>query len=279
MLPRKLTNFFEAFGLASYFGFGLLEMVLYTCMAPRFWWLRRRGRAAEADAIAHKITQAWAARILHRFGCVVEARGQEHIPAEGPFMVMCNHQSLFDIPVIMTSTGRMVGFVAKRELFRLPGFGFWMRQIHSVSLDRANAAAAARLYREVSGWLKRSNAGLVMFPEGTRTRDPDARIGPFREGSIRLATLEDIPILPVSTDGSRFLGKCREPSHARRGKKLVRIKFAPLVRHSVRSTRERRELLESIRATIVANFEILRSGRPAEEKSPRLAPQPGEMKS
>jgi 1-acyl-sn-glycerol-3-phosphate acyltransferase len=270
MPSLRPNHFLESLKLAAISAFGLMEMFYFSLVRPKFWWLRLRGRDDEVERIVYRIAQGWSEDSIRRIGCTVEMEGREHIPASGPLLVMCNHQSLYDIPILIAHLGRLAGFVAKQELFRLPGFSYWMRQIHSFSLDRANPAAAAKLFQQVSRWMKETGSVIVLFPEGTRTRDTGGRIGPFRKGSVRLATLQDIPILPISIDGTRFFSQPEQLYRTRGGGRLVRIRIAPLVTHHVRSARERRDLVERVRHTIVANYEDIRVSWPAQpaESSP-----------
>ncbi len=279
MPSPKPTHLLQKAKLGALTVFGLLEMIYYAGLWPRFWWMRRRGRGAEVDAIVFRITEAWAARTLRRLGCVVELEGERHVPLQGALLVMCNHQSLFDIPVLMASLGRQAGFVAKRELFRLPGFSFWMRQVHSFSLDRASPRAAARLFDEAGRLMKETGTAIILFPEGTRSRDPGGRIGPFREGAVRLASEHDIPILPVSLDGTRYF---RQPEHmhrTRKGGRVVRVRIAPPVMPRARNSPERRKLVERIRDTIVANHAAIRVEWPVRPPATRTVPRAGAAES
>ncbi len=273
---NKLYFQLERIRLPFFSFFGLLELGSYLVFAPAFWWLRTFGRGEAVDRLAFRLTKHWARRILERLNCKIEIEGTEHIPEGGPLVIMSNHQSLFDIPILMRSISRLVGFVAKRQLFRIPAFAFWMRQLRSVSLDRDDPASAVRLFQQISQRLKDEENALVVFPEGTRTRDPDGRIGPFRDGSIRLATAQKIPILPVSIEGSRYLIDPWRMSRTRRGGRIVRVKIAPLVTYEVRSALERRNLMEEIRRIIAGNFEALRFEWPAGVETPQAAPRPPE---
>lgn len=264
LLPmRSVLSRLEFFKLSLLIFFFLLGILYHSTIRVRFWWYRRSGRDAEVEATVNRMVQEWAERVISRIGCRVEIEGRENIPATGPVVIMTNHQSMYDILILLCKIREATGFVTKRELFRLPGFSFWMRQIHCVSLDRSDPRSALALYDQLGRWMEERGAGFVIFPEGTRTRDPDGAMGPFREGSLRLATARGLPILPISIDGTRFLSM-REPIYdTRHGGRLVRIKIAPLVQAKARSGRERRALMTKIHEIIRTNLETIKVRWPA----------------
>ncbi len=253
-----MTRLLPTLKMAIFPVLGLLEIGYYCGYGPSLWWGRRRGRDDEVAATVVRISVTWGQRIMRRLHCRVEVEGREHVPQSGPVIVMCNHQSMFDIPILMGHLGRLLGFVTKRELFRIPGLSHWMRNIGCIALDRSDAHGAAKLFREVSLAIKEAGSGIILFPEGTRTRDPEGKIGPFKEGSARLATLQNIPILPVSLDGSRFLSRSSAMARTVKGGRVVRVKIAPPVYPNIASARERHALMTEIRETILTNFEAIR---------------------
>lgn len=147
---------------------------------------------------------------------VVAARGRvtieglERVPADGPVVYVANHQGALDIPIFMGYLPGVPGFVAKRELFRIPILGFWMRRLGCVPLDRQNPRAALRQLGEAATRV-RAGRRMVVFPEGTRTRDPEGAMAPFKPGSLKIATEAGATVVPVTVEGSRFLLSDRRP--------------------------------------------------------------------
>ena len=264
MLPLRFLYTFERIKLTALNAYCLLEILYYSIYAIYFWWQLRLGHGASVEKTAQRMANAWAIKILRRFGCVVQVEGREHVPKHGAVIVMSNHQSQYDIPILMGHLGRMLGFLAKKELFRIPGFSYWMKRLHCISLDRTDRAGAAKLYDSLSFHIKESGSGIILFPEGTRTRDPDGAIQPFKDGSLRLASAQSIPILPVSIDGSRHFKRDDLLYRTRKGGRLVRMKISPLVNVSVQSSLERRALMAEIRETIESNFKTIRVEWPAD---------------
>ncbi|HUJ74865.1 MAG TPA: lysophospholipid acyltransferase family protein [bacterium] len=206
-----------------------------------------------------RLISAWARRVVARLGCRVQVEGLEHMPTRGPVVIMSNHQSYFDIPICLGHLGRVMGFVAKRELMWIPLLGYWMRRIHCVGMNRANVAASGELLAELSQTIREQELCYLIFPEGTRTRDPRGKIGPFRRGSLWLAQAQEIPVVPLSLDGSRFLTRPAALAATPRGQRLVRVRLAPM-RLPARdlSSLDRKRFMEDMRQTILSNHEAIR---------------------
>jgi 1-acyl-sn-glycerol-3-phosphate acyltransferase len=235
-----------------------LEMVVHLPLVPMFWLGRALGRDRQVDAVIDRMVIGWGRRCLAYLQCRVEVEGLEHLPPQAPVILMTNHQSLLDIPVCLGFLGRSMGFVAKRELFRIPFLSFWMRQIHCASMDRADVRSSGKLLADISRHVREGSYRFLIFPEGTRTRHPDGEIGPFKRGALRLADAEGLPIAPISLDGTRYmkLSILRRTPPRRR---LVRVRVAPMVPvPKDLSAPESKKLMESLRQTIVSNWQIVR---------------------
>jgi len=114
------------------------------------------------------------------------------------YVIVSNHQSLADIPVIshlMIDTK----WLAKAELFRVPGLGWMLRMAGDVPVDRADRRSSARALLQCARYL-RQGCSVVFFPEGTRS--PDGRVLPFNDGPFQLAIREGVPVLPLAVQGS-----------------------------------------------------------------------------
>lgn len=116
-----------------------------------------------------------------------------------PFVTVCNHLSLADIPVISRLPWEMK-WVAKKSLFRIPIAGWMLRMVHDIPVDRADKRSRARVLEEASKRFE-ANLPVMFFPEGTRS--PDGRVHRFSNGPFRLAIKEGIPVLPLAIDGTR----------------------------------------------------------------------------
>jgi 1-acyl-sn-glycerol-3-phosphate acyltransferase len=125
----------------------------------------------------------------------------EPIPAlpDGPLIFASNHESALDIWVVFKVLPRSFRFVAKAELFRMPVFGAYMRLGEHIPVDRGNHASAVQSLRR-AGAAVRAGTSLVVFPEGTRSKD--GRILPFKKGPFVVAMEAGVPVVPVAISGS-----------------------------------------------------------------------------
>lgn len=241
----------------------LSYMIFNARIGLRLARMRRQGREAEADAIVERMVTGWARDVLTTLRCRLEVEGLEHLPQGEAFVVYANHQSQYDIPALLVGLNRAIGFVVKRELLWIPGLSFWMRQIQCHFIDRKDISGGARSLRELAADLKRHRRGFIIFPEGTRTRDPQRAVQPFRRGAIRLAAEEDLPVLPVTIDGTRLLEVQAARAATRHGGRLVRIRIAPLRRVPGTSAPVRRQFVDELYETIRSNREAIRVEWPA----------------
>jgi 1-acyl-sn-glycerol-3-phosphate acyltransferase len=145
-------------------------------------WFRRLGVAMT------KVNPLWR---LHVTGFAV--------PRErAPFVVVSNHQSFADIPLISHVPWEMK-WIGKAELFALPIIGWMMSLAGDISVDRKDARSGARTLIKAASYLEQ-RCPVMFFPEGTRS--PDGRVGRFSDGAFHLAIRTHTPILPIAVEGS-----------------------------------------------------------------------------
>jgi len=128
----------------------------------------------------------------------IRISGREHLRHDQVYVIVSNHQSLADIPVI-SLLGLDTKWLAKAELFRVPVFGPMMRMAGDVPVDRGDRRKAARALLECARYL-RQGCSVMFFPEGTRSRD--GKVLPFNDGPFQLAIRERVPVLPLAIAGS-----------------------------------------------------------------------------
>lgn len=127
----------------------------------------------------------------------LKATGRENIPATGPVLLVANHSSLLDPPLIGGSAARQVTFLAKAELFEIPGLGGLIRRLNARPIRREGADPGA--LRTAMRALADGRA-LLIFPEGTRGEEGVLR--PAKAGAGMLAVLSGAPVVPVYVSGS-----------------------------------------------------------------------------
>jgi 1-acyl-sn-glycerol-3-phosphate acyltransferase len=163
---------------------------------------------------------------------------------------MANHQSNFDIPVLLGHLTVQFRWLAKVELFKIPIFGRAMRKAGYISIDRYNRESAFESLKVAANKIK-SGVSVLIFPEGTRSRD--GKIQPFKKGGFVLAIDSGVPIVPVVINGT-------QPIMAK-GKFRVNTGHVTMAIHKpidtsafTRKTKE--ALMESVRRVICDDFEI-----------------------
>lgn len=127
----------------------------------------------------------------------LEGRGMEHIPAEGPVLIVANHSSVLDPPMVGGVCPRQLTFLAKAELFRIPVLGWLIRHLNARPLRRAGAdPSALRMAQRVLA----EGRALLVFPEGTRGEE-----GVLREakpGAALLAVHSGAAVVPAYVQGT-----------------------------------------------------------------------------
>ena len=132
-------------------------------------------------------------------------RKSSRLPSEGPFIISPNHYSEID-PIVMGvavwKLGRIPRFLAKASLFRVPLLGWLMRFSGQIPVERRSKRAAGNSLEKLRG-LMLDREGIIVYPEGTLTRDPEMWPMEGKSGAIRLALEENIPIYPAAHWGTQ----------------------------------------------------------------------------
>jgi 1-acyl-sn-glycerol-3-phosphate acyltransferase len=151
--------------------------------------------------VARHIAHLWCIHLLLLCGVRVRTIGTEKLSQEERYVFIANHQSFFDIPTLYACLRFSLSFIAKKELFFIPFFGWGIAAIGHIWIDRENARRARKSITRAVEKLKRQRISLVLFPEGTRS--VTGEVGEFRRGSFTLALEAGVPVVPVSIVGTR----------------------------------------------------------------------------
>jgi 1-acyl-sn-glycerol-3-phosphate acyltransferase len=173
-----------------------------------------------------------------------------------PYVVVSNHQSLADIPVISRLPWEMK-WVAKAELFRIPIVGWLMRLAGDIPVNREDGRSRAGVLVLARSLLKR-RCSVMFFPEGTRSRD--GRVLPFNEGAFRLAIKEQVPILPLVIDGTQNA----LPKHDWRFGRAdhIRLRILPEIPTTNMKGPDAEVLRDRARTAIIEQIAVWRNVRP-----------------
>ena len=174
----------------------------------------------------------------------VEGRGMHHVPASGPVLLIANHSSVLDPPFVGGVAPRQLTFLAKAELFAVPGFGRLIHALNARPVRREGADAGA--LRVALRVLERRGA-LLVFPEGTRGEEGTLRAP--KPGAALLAVLSGAPVVPVYVRGS---GRAWP-----RGRRLPRpakvvVTFGPPLRFERPAGADKKEYYDSVSRDMMA---------------------------
>lgn len=206
--------------------------------------LLEEGRKEEYEDFVTKKVSDWAMDRMNDSGAKVNVYGIENLPEDKNFLFVSNHQSNFDILLLLAYLPVPKAFVAKVELEKLPFINQWMKRIHCLFMDRNDIKQSAQIIIEGIKQLK-SGINMVIFPEGTRSKT--GRLGEFKGGSFKLATKSKCPIVPLTIDGTRNI---MEANNYRIKPVTVNLYIHPPIDVTTLSKEEIAQLPETVRETI-----------------------------
>jgi 1-acyl-sn-glycerol-3-phosphate acyltransferase len=148
------------------------------------------------------LARAWSRGVTSFAGVKIVVENRGNLVPDQPYVFMANHASSLDIWAVFVAVPRRIRLIAKKQLGRIPIFGWVMWAGRFIFIDRQNAVAARRSIDE-AGKRIHDGVSVLLFPEGTRTRD--GSLGSFKKGGIHLAIKAGVPIVPVALRGTRAL--------------------------------------------------------------------------
>lgn len=196
------------------------------------------------DRYAERLRR-WSDNVVRAARVDLEVRGRENVPPGEACVVMANHQSFYDIPVVIAAVGGRMTFVAKKELYRVPIFGRAMETAGMVRVDRGDHAQAVASLHGAVAQLARGRH-IYIAPEGTRS--VTGALGPFKSGGFRMALEAGARILPVAIDGTRHVLPARAIV-VRPGHRVV-VTVQPPIDSREYGVDRRKELMEAVRRAI-----------------------------
>lgn len=166
-----------------------------------FWWAKLHGQATRVSTdvtIKH-----WAHALLQIVNVKPHITGNKPVYAPNQsYIIMSNHASLYDIPIILASLPGSIRMIAKKELSYIPYFGSSLKQSEFIFIDRKNRTQAIEDLKKAKAKML---DGIIIWaaPEGTRSRN--GQLGVFKKGIFKLAIETDAMIIPVSIRGAQQL--------------------------------------------------------------------------
>jgi 1-acyl-sn-glycerol-3-phosphate acyltransferase len=139
-------------------------------------------------------------------------------------MIVMNHQGIIDIVGMEALQNNHLKWVAKKELFETPWFGYLLRFGDMISLDRGNKAGLIKLMKDVKNTVNETDRAIAIFPEGTRAKEQ--KLLPFKQGTNMIAKKLKLKVQPVIITGSKWVLN----EHNRTGHSgTVHYKFLPTI--------------------------------------------------
>jgi 1-acyl-sn-glycerol-3-phosphate acyltransferase len=194
----------------------------------------------------HRMARLWGRACIWGTGCRVVVEGAGRIEPRDRYVLMANHQSALDIPVLMgvlPAQWRTV-FWAKRSLFRIPVLGWAMRMLGHMPIDRVNRHSAGTMLAETRRRVSDGRSVLV-FPE--ETYGPGDRLLPFQRGGFVVAVRTGLPVLPVAVVGTR---SALPPGARLISPTTLTVRFGDPIPTQNLSVSDRPALVEQTRAAI-----------------------------
>ena len=204
------------------------------------------GAVDKSGDLVLALARLWSRVILGVPGVKLEVKMRAPLEPGRPYVFMPNHASMVDIWAVFVAIPASFRFIAKKQLASIPLFGWAMAAGRFIFIDRQNAASARRTMDEASRRI-RAGQSVVIFPEGTRTRD--GRLMPFKKGGFHLAIDSGAAVVPVAIKGSREVMP-RGAALIRAGTVTLEVD-APIPTTGL-TTSDRDALIEKVRSRVAA---------------------------
>lgn len=168
-------------------------------------WIIGKYNPRLRDRSSLRIVQGAFKIVIWLSGVRLTVIGEERIPKDTAVLFIGNHRSYFDIVLTYARCAGLTGYVAKKEMLKIPLLSRWMKLLHCLFLDRTDIRAGLKTILEAIELVK-SGVSIMIFPEGTRgSAGSELEMLPFHEGSFKIATKSGCPIIPVAISNSSAL--------------------------------------------------------------------------
>lgn len=208
--------------------------------------------------VVHRYARLWGRVALWANRVRVSVEGVEDLKGDGPYIFMSNHQGSYDIFALLGHLPFQFKWLAKKELFSIPFFGWTMAAAGYISIDREGTRETVEAMNKAAERI-RDGMSVVIFPEGSRS--PDGKIQDFKKGGFTLAIKSKVPIVPLAITGSREIMP-KQRLTAASGEIKIRVS-RPI--ETIRYTmKDRKDLMEKVKEMILKNFKLIAQERSEE---------------
>jgi len=147
-----------------------------------------------------KLIKMWARWVIWSTGIQYEIDGLDNLNLDKQYIFMSNHESALDIVLGVAAIPSNIVFLAKKELFKVPIFGWAMNSSGMIKIDRENPEMARKSVSEAVETLMHSSFSTLIYPEGTRSNGEE--LLPFKKGGFILAIRTQLPVVPITILGA-----------------------------------------------------------------------------
>lgn len=201
--------------------------------------------------IVHQYARLWGKIALWANGVKVKLQGLEHVKGKGPYIFMSNHQGSYDIFALLGHLPFQFKWLAKKELFSIPFFGWTMAAAGYISVDRKGTRETVEAMNDAARKI-REGMSVVIFPEGSRSQN--GTIQPFKKGGFTLAIKSKVPIVPIAIHGSRTI---MPKDRLKISPGEIRIQLGSPIETENFSLKDREFLMAKVRERISQNLESI----------------------
>jgi 1-acyl-sn-glycerol-3-phosphate acyltransferase len=171
------------------------------------------------------------------------------IDTSKPYVYVSNHSSLFDVPVMIATVPTHASMVFKKELAKIPVFGWQLVTGPYILADRQSPDKAVKTIEQAKALMSEKNVSVILFAEGTRSKTGEVQ--PFKRGAFYLAARVNYPIVPVAICGAE---KILTKGKMRLNPGTITIKFtAPIETEMINNKQDELNLMEKVRQIIINN--------------------------
>lgn len=164
-------------------------------------WIIEKFNKDFKDRSSLKLVQGVFKLVLFLTGVKTTVIGQENIPKGEAVLYVGNHQSFFDILLTYTRVSGLTGYVAKKEMLKIPLLSNWMKYLYCLFLDRDNLKEGLKTILTGIEQIK-NGISICIFPEGTRNKKGDGIVSTFKEGSLKMSEKTGCAIIPIALNNT-----------------------------------------------------------------------------
>jgi len=171
-----------------------------------------------AKKFVYIVSRYWSIQALSVGGIKLEVKGKDNLPESNQVAFISNHQSYLDIPILLAAIPKFLGFIAKKELNKVPFINIWMKALKCTLVDRKKPAESIeKIQKRIQ--LVEKGYPVVLYPEGTRSKN--GKLRRFKTAGLRLFYESNVILVPVTIDGSYKI--LEDDKKLKRGKVTVTI--------------------------------------------------------